>query len=330
MYVMTLSQDIPIDIVYTWVDGSDPVWAKEKQLWATGKTEDIRFRNINELKYSLRSISKYMSWVNKIYIVTSDLQIPNFLDFNNSKLIHIKHSDIFDDKSALPTFNSNAIEANIHKIPGLSHLFLYFNDDFFLGNTVNISDLLDNGRIIYNHNPYVHYNKLDDYIKNDPYNDYYKIINNTKTMLLNKFSNIEFNIPWHQAKLNDKTLCYMLNKKYKNEYDKVSHSRFRTSSDFSPIDFSYTYGLCSNEYVHTKYIYSMYARFDRLNNNIATLFLIELVKTKPQFFCLNNIKHDSPYIKNIINTLNTLFHSPSQFETIQQISSNPPQNIYNF
>ena len=330
MYITTLSHDIPIDIVYTWVDGSDPVWMKEKQLWSTGKTEDIRFKNIDELRYSIRSVDKYMPWVNKIYIVTSDLQTPTFLDFNNNKLVHIKHSDIFENKNDLPTFNSNAIEANIHKIPGLSRLFLYFNDDCFLGSSISMSDLCDKGRIIYNPNPYVHYGKIDDYIKNDPTNDYYKIIDNTKTMILNEFSDITFNIPWHQAKLNDKTLCDVLNKKYKKEYDKVSQSRFRTSNDFSPIDFSYTYGLCSHRYVHAKYIYSMYARFDRLNTDIVALFLKELVNTKPKFFCLNNIKHDSPSIIDIKHTLNTLFHLPSRFETIRQISSDLPQNIYDF
>ena len=33
----------------------------------------------------------------------------------------------------LPTFSSPAIEANLHRIPGLSEHFLYFNDDVFLG-----------------------------------------------------------------------------------------------------------------------------------------------------------------------------------------------------
>ncbi len=308
MSVYIQTRPTPIDIVYTWVDGSDPIWQKEKERWSTEPADDIRYKNINELKYSLQSIEKYMSWVNKIYIVTNDSQIPNFIDFTNKKLIHITHSQIFSDTNDCPTFNSNAIEANIHKIPGLSRLFLYFNDDFFCGDYITLDDLLDNRRIIYNSNPYVHYNKLDDYIKNDPKNDYYKIINNTKTLLLNEFSTIGFNIPWHQAKLNDKTLCYMLNKKYKKEYDQLSRSKFRSKNDFSPIDFSYTYGLCSNEYVRTKYIYSMYARFDRLNDNTVALFLMELIKKRPKFFCLNNIKHDSPYVKNIIDTLNILYN----------------------
>ena len=44
-----------------------------------------------------------------------------------------RHEMIFANKSHLPTFSSPAIEANIHRIPGLSNRFVYFNDDVFLG-----------------------------------------------------------------------------------------------------------------------------------------------------------------------------------------------------
>ena len=39
-------------------------------------------------------------------------------------------------KENLPTFNSNAIEMNMHKIKGLSEQFVYFNDYMFLKNKV--------------------------------------------------------------------------------------------------------------------------------------------------------------------------------------------------
>lgn len=41
--------------------------------------------------------------------------------------------EIFENKSHLPTFGSPAIEANIHKIPGLSDKFIYMNDDVLFG-----------------------------------------------------------------------------------------------------------------------------------------------------------------------------------------------------
>lgn len=43
---------------------------------------------------------------------------------------------------ATPTFSSNVVEQFLHKIPGLSDIFLYWNDDFFLGRPVAASDFV--------------------------------------------------------------------------------------------------------------------------------------------------------------------------------------------
>lgn len=48
----------------------------------------------------------------------------------------VAHSEIFHDKSALPTFSSPSIELNLHHIDALSEYFIYFNDDVFLGSPV--------------------------------------------------------------------------------------------------------------------------------------------------------------------------------------------------
>ena len=66
-----------IDIVYLWVDGSDKKWLAEKNKWlkklfniTNTNTDAERYRDNGELKYSLRSIEKYIPWVNHIYIIT--------------------------------------------------------------------------------------------------------------------------------------------------------------------------------------------------------------------------------------------------------------------
>ena len=104
--------------VYSWVNGSDPVWARRKrhymrlarqqqqrgppaqanssaphqaeegqdqdqdQDWSEttsrgpdNSMSDNRYRDSEELRYSLRSLVKYAPWVRKIFIVT-DNQIP--------------------------------------------------------------------------------------------------------------------------------------------------------------------------------------------------------------------------------------------------------------
>ncbi|KAI9989923.1 hypothetical protein PInf_020218 [Phytophthora infestans] len=135
----------PIDVVYTWVNGTDPRWKQEKEFWhkhwiasltgqplpvwgqeaeVKGKDDsnsDNRFRDNEELRYSLRSLEKYAPWVRHIYVVT-DGQIPSWLDIESPKISIVKHRDIFANKSHLPVFSSPAIEWNLDNIPGLSDI----------------------------------------------------------------------------------------------------------------------------------------------------------------------------------------------------------------
>ncbi|XP_034943289.1 N-acetylglucosamine-1-phosphotransferase subunits alpha/beta [Chelonus insularis] len=133
-----LCQHVPIDVVYTWVNGSDPAFIEDLRKYVTISDVNAavsRFNDKDELRYSLRSLEMYAPWVRHVYIVTNG-QIPNWLDMDNQRMTLITHDDIFPDKSHLPTFSSPAIESHLHKIPGLSDKFLYFNDDVFLGQEI--------------------------------------------------------------------------------------------------------------------------------------------------------------------------------------------------
>ncbi|WP_232353077.1 hypothetical protein [Hafnia alvei] len=59
----------------------------------------------------------------KIHLVTCG-QVPLWLDIKNEKLNVVSHAD-FIPNEYLPTFNSNAIELNIHRIEGLSDKFVF-------------------------------------------------------------------------------------------------------------------------------------------------------------------------------------------------------------
>lgn len=94
-----------------------------------------RFADNQELRYSLRSVEKHAPWVRKIFIVTNG-QIPFWLNLENPRIKIVTHSEIFTNKSHLPTFSSPAIESHLHKIPGLSKKFIYLNDDVMFGTEV--------------------------------------------------------------------------------------------------------------------------------------------------------------------------------------------------
>jgi hypothetical protein len=124
-----------IDLVYTWVNHRDKDWYKLYKKWADLPILDrdsgsiARFHNKDELRYSLRSVNKFSSWVRKIYIV-SNCSPPQWLDLSHTKIHWIKHEDLMPSE-ILPTFNSHVIESYIHHIAGLSEKFLYLNDDFY-------------------------------------------------------------------------------------------------------------------------------------------------------------------------------------------------------
>lgn len=129
----------PIDFVVTWVDDSDPAWQARKERAVEEEdcytAYDVRYREWGLFKYWFRAVEAYAPWVNKIYLVTEG-HLPEWLDTNHEKLVHVRHEDIIDSKY-LPTFNTNVIELNLSKIPGLSERFVLFNDDVYLNAKVD-------------------------------------------------------------------------------------------------------------------------------------------------------------------------------------------------
>lgn len=144
-----------IDLVYLWVDGSNSDWLKKKNKYLQSLNFEVtqdesgacRYIDNDELKFSLRSVERYMPWINHIFIVT-DNQIPSWLNLEYSKVSIIDHKDIMNE-DILPTFNSMVIEANIYKIPNLSDYFILANDDFFAYKDVPISFFFHKNKIPY-------------------------------------------------------------------------------------------------------------------------------------------------------------------------------------
>ncbi|TCP75532.1 Stealth-like protein [Pseudomonas putida] len=143
-----------IDAVYTWVNHVDPIWqALWKESFPEAAFDPDRYTNNDELKFSLRSLHKYAPWLNNIYIV-SNCGKPDWLA-DDPRIIWVDHIDIFPDSNVLPTFNSHAIEASLHLIPGLSEKFIYLNDDFVLSQPCLPSDFFDEvGRSLSYFEPY--------------------------------------------------------------------------------------------------------------------------------------------------------------------------------
>lgn len=130
-----------VDLVYLWVDGSDPKWIAKRNAFL-GNMEEVselnckgRYADNDELKYSLRSMEKYAPWIRNIFIVTNE-QTPAWLDTSNSKVKIIDHKDIVPPEY-LPCFNPRVVEYFLYKIPNLAEHFIYANDDMLFNKAVS-------------------------------------------------------------------------------------------------------------------------------------------------------------------------------------------------
>jgi hypothetical protein len=132
-----------IDIVFSWVDGTDPEFRArraglmEQVVVGEGDDADARIRQIDELRYALRSVHKNAPWIRRIFIAT-DSRVPGWLADDPTVTI-VRAVDHFSDTSGLPVFNSHAVECQLQHIEGLSEHFLYANDDMFFARPVRPS-----------------------------------------------------------------------------------------------------------------------------------------------------------------------------------------------
>lgn len=129
-----------IDMVFSWVDGSSSAFQRQRaaqlEEYVVGDGDDgpARYRHVDELRYALRSVHMYAPWVRRIFIAT-DSPRPAWLADHPGVTI-VRSDEFFADPTVLPTHNSHAVEAQLHRIDGLAEHFLYSNDDMFFGRPV--------------------------------------------------------------------------------------------------------------------------------------------------------------------------------------------------
>ena len=140
-----------MDAVITYVNGEDKTWREEYKKYVKKPLEEARYRDWGTLPYLVGGIRKFMPFIDKIFIVLSGpTQVPENLNLNDVCLVY--HKTIIPERY-LPCFNSCTIEMFLHKIPGLSEKFIYFNDDTFVLKSMKETDffeLIKNSNKIFN------------------------------------------------------------------------------------------------------------------------------------------------------------------------------------
>lgn len=144
-----------IDVVYTWVNGSEERFLNTLRRYANELSphphpphlDVTRYDDKNELLFSLRSLQiHFWPWIRRVHIISNG-QLPHWLDLDNDRIRFHTHSELVardpvaEEQMLLPTFSSAAIETLIYLIPDLTPRFLYLNDDVFIGRLAFLSDL---------------------------------------------------------------------------------------------------------------------------------------------------------------------------------------------
>jgi hypothetical protein len=313
--------DFPIDVVYTWVDDQDEDWQREKATYAGTLTEYSakhrsdhaeRWRNRDELRYSLRSIEMFAPFVRNIYLVTNG-QIPTWLDTSNSRLKVVPHADIYRHPDHLPTFNSSGIETQLHHIDGLSEHFLYFNDDFFLGDFCTPEDFFyPNGSIkFFPSDQYAFREDIDlqseAYIIADA-----NVIDLMHRDLGRTGSNIMMHVPYPSRK----SLLDQLEDRYQAEFDTCAGQRFRSPKDVRPIAFwqyhaGFAEGIAYPSDITHRYL-SLWK--PTIAEQFANVYKNRAFKT----FCINDVGVRQENIESsdrlVHDFLSRYFPFPSAFE----------------
>ncbi len=311
--------DFDIDLVYLWCDGNDPAFIKRKNeaLLKEGKldiqaTANGRFRQVDELKFSLRSVEKYMPWIHHIFIVT-DRQVPKWLNLENKKISIIDHSKILPQE-VIPTFNSSAIEGALHKIPNLSEHFLFANDDTFIGRKVKpLFFFTKDGKIIFRY-------KKDKLHLESLYN---RQLLYTQNKMTEKFNILYDFLPHHNIDSYLKSDFEICTEIFKTEFNETIHHTFRKETSIlrQVVDF---YSLTENHAKPKnvsikkwqKYLirYTPFCRVDSFyqGNNQK---LRRIKQYNPALFCINDTEYSSDKDRQVaFEFLNKRFPSKSSFE----------------
>lgn len=279
----------PIDVVYTWVNGSDPAWRDERIRARLGVVDGMpptaddpaRFTSHNELKFSLRSLDYYAPWVNHIYIVTAG-QVPSWLATDNERISVVPHHAIFRNAGDLPTFNSHAIESQLHRIPGLSEHFLYMNDDVFLGRPVQ-PDLFftaaGHSRFFLSDQPIPEVGGQDLPVA--------IAARNNRNVLMERFGRTATYKFKHAAHAQRKSTLELIAAECHTEVAKTASARFRSRTDLSiPSSLAHYYGLMTGNAVPGTLDY----RYVDIAEPDAQLKLLRLMlRSQPEVFCLNEV-----------------------------------------
>ncbi len=279
-----------VDMVFTYVNGNDPIYIKKKNIYMKNEkasiksNPSIRSRGIDEITYSVRSVVKFIPWIRYIFIVTDNQKPP--VDehlIKSKKVIIIDHKQIID-KKYLPTFNSNVIESHLHKIPKISQVFLYNNDDCMHLNYVRRDDIYieEKGKVKLKLRSNFNLNQFSQYKS-----DYAIRLTKTAQYFLKNFPKMKFVNNHHTKILRRKTL-EIIEEKEKLLLNQLRQHKFRSDEYINYIFFAVNLDCLLNQNIVIKDFKDV-KECHLWTTNFKPDIFNTILKAKPKFLCMNSM-----------------------------------------
>jgi len=234
---LTLVDEVtfPVDAVYTWVDGSDPAWLAERHRRRgtlagpihLEADSEARYRSRDELRFSLRSLQYHAPWIRRVFLVTAG-QTPSWLAAEHPDVTVVDHREIFTRAEDLPTFNSHAIESQLHHIEDLAEHFIYVNDDVFFGRSVSPTQFFTPGGLAH-----VFRSPTTVGFPDGSAPPHVRAALNNRRLLERDFGQTLTNGLLHVAHPLRRTVLHELEKRYPTEFAVTSGHPFRHDEDVS-------------------------------------------------------------------------------------------------
>ncbi len=316
-----------IDLVYLWVDGSDPLWREKRdsslpaELRGDGEScGDGRFFDNDELRYSLRSVERYAPWINHIYIVT-DNQHPEWLDTNHEKITIVDHTQILPPH-ALPTFNSVAIELGVVNIAGLSEYFMVANDDTLFTREVRPSDFIRGDNRLKSR-----FNRRKQTAE-QLQTTYGSQIEHANSIISKDFAIDLFTLlPHHNIDIYSKSVVREVQQRYLSKVEKTLKHKFRNPRDLQRHIYS-LYALAADRAEAIEVRKNIYLKALKrlfcpstgidsmvINLPISLLDRVKLSLYNPAMICINDNEFATPSDRlDARQLLDKLYPHPSSFE----------------
>jgi hypothetical protein len=231
-----------IDMVFSWVDGNDPEFQRARAermrgvVVGEGDEAEARFRQVDELKYALRSVHLFAPWIRRIYVVT-DSPRPAWLA-EHPDVQFVPSEKFFRDPSVLPTHNSQAVESQLHNIPGMSEYFLYSNDDMFFGRPVEPGMFFSSGGITKFIEAKTRIGLGESDQARSGFENSARV---NRDLLRQKFGYIITRHLEHTPAPLRKSVVQKLEDEFPDEFRRTAASRFRSSTDISVTNSLYHY-----------------------------------------------------------------------------------------